>query len=259
MPPGHGFARRVTLESLPTFAPLLRRPGQPAADEGTSDEPPADDGAGSGGVEPPADPGLELALGHFQGQSVRIQNPHQRAPRTPRPATVGQGAVTAPQAPAPEAPAPQLPAPVEVPPGAVVWRKRPLPASDVQRQEGNPTGGLRLTQARFTTAAGQRIDQTTYFRRDLFGHLPWRGIRNNPFVEATNVPMRVVLLGRDFGERKIEVSHKPTGEAGQHNYTTILHWGELAADVRALNLVGRTLELLAPPPGSDGPFTLRVQ
>jgi hypothetical protein len=37
--------------------------------------------------------------------------------------------------------------------------------------------------------------------------------------------MRIIIRGRDYGVRNFEVSHKPSGEAGQANYTTILRWG----------------------------------
>ena len=39
------------------------------------------------------------------------------------------------------------------------------------------------------------------------------------------MPMRIIIRGRDYGIRNFEISHKPTGEAGQGNYTTILRWG----------------------------------
>lgn len=262
MPGGRGFARRVTLESLPTFAALLRLPGQPSAEEEDRDDsavsPPE-----RGPVESLDDEALERALGLFRGQPIRVPQPYQRAGRA-RP-TEGTGSPpfgrtvgTAGRAGGTVGTPIRDLAPVGVL-GNPIWRKTRLPASDVQRQQGNPTGGIRLTQARFALPNGERIDQTTYFRQDLFGLLPWRGIRTNPFVEAAHVPMWVLLKGQDFGVRDMMVSHKPTGEAGQHNYTTILHWGDLADTVRQLDLRGLTLELFAPPAGDTAMFTLRVQ
>ena len=54
------------------------------------------------------------------------------------------------------------------------------------------------------------------------------------------------------------ISHKPSGEAGQHNYTTILHWGDLAETIRQLNLVGKTFKLYSPPEGQAEPFLVEV-
>lgn len=112
------------------------------------------------------------------------------------------------------------------PSGVLVWRKT-LPQTDaLQVNEGSHhVGGVRLTQAKFEDPSGQRIDQTTYFRR-LFADYRWE---NEPGrhgdQEHTFVRMRIVIRGRDYGIRNFEISHKPSGEAGQDNYTTIMRWG----------------------------------
>jgi len=141
--------------------------------------------------------------------------------------------------------------------GSLVWRKPALPASDVQRQPGNPTGGLSLTQARFT-ADGRRIDQTIYFRNTLFSGFAWRGKRRTPFVESTRVRFDITILGQPYGIHQIEISHKPSGVAGQANYTTILHWGDLSGQIRELNLIGRTFHLYAPAEGTTEPFFIEI-
>jgi hypothetical protein len=122
---------------------------------------------------------------------------------------------------------------------------------------GNPTGGLRLVQAGFRVN-GTVINQTTYFRQTLFGAYAWAVKRARPRVDHTFVPIRVVLLGTDYGVRNVEVSNKPSGEAGQGNYTSILHWGDLADEVYRLNLVDRRLRLYGPAT-AGAPFTLEVQ
>ena len=38
-------------------------------------------------------------------------------------------------------------------------------------------------------------------------------------------PCKLLSAGRDYGIHNFEISHKPSGEAGQANYTTILRWG----------------------------------
>jgi HKD family nuclease len=142
--------------------------------------------------------------------------------------------------------------------GQQVWEKRKLDASSVQRQSGNVTGGLRLTQAGWT-ANGHVIDHTRYFRYDVFGGLSWQPWKTKkPVSEAAMGKFRVILLGVDYGVKELRVSHKPSGEAGQRNYTTQLHWGELAGTVQGLNLVGRTLKLFAPASSADGTFTVEV-
>lgn len=112
------------------------------------------------------------------------------------------------------------------PEGVLVWKKT-LPRTDALqvRSGSHHVGGVRLTQARFENPPGQRIDQTTYFR-GLFGDYDWErepGGRRDQ--EHAFVPVRVFIRGTDFGVRNFEISHKPSGEAGQDNYTTILRWG----------------------------------
>lgn len=140
------------------------------------------------------------------------------------------------------------PRPAQLQHGRVlVWRKI-LPRSDaLQVGEGTAhVGGVRLTQARFENPAGQRIDQTTYFRR-LFADYHWEneiGRRRAGDQEHTFVPMRMVIRGDDYGVHNFEISHKPSGEAGQDNYTTILRWGRhFNPIIQRENLVGAVLSL----------------
>ncbi len=141
--------------------------------------------------------------------------------------------------------------------GELLWQKTNLPASDVQRQSGNVTGGLRLTQAGWD-ASGNPIDQTVYFRNDVFGHLAWSVWKERPYSEMAEANFDVYLLGENYGIHQLMISHKPSGEAGQHNYTTILHWSDLAETIRQLNLVGRTFNLYAPPKSQAEPFVIEV-
>lgn len=131
--------------------------------------------------------------------------------------------------------------------GKLVWRRKKLPASSVQASGvgTNPTGGLRLVQAKFIYK-GDKIDQTTYFRNALFGKYLWKKIRSNPFVEAAAIPFEITIKGKFLGKFILEVRHKPSGEAGQHNYTTSISWSELGNIIRDENLTGRRLDLYAP-------------
>lgn len=140
-------------------------------------------------------------------------------------------------------PRPDAPRPV----GVLVWRKT-LPASDaLQVNEGTAhVGGVRLTQAKFENPPGCCIDQTSYFRR-LFADYSWEpetGRHRSGDQEHSFVPMRIIIRGTDLGIRNFEISHKPSGEAGQANYTTILRWGrEFNPIIQRENLTGTVLSL----------------
>lgn len=127
-------------------------------------------------------------------------------------------------------------------PTELLWKKR-LVRSDTQSQSGHPTGGIRLTQARWQRA-GELIDHTQYFRNDVFGELEWNVVRENPRVEKATAKFHVLFPdGRDIGEHNLTISHKPSGEAGQGNYTTMLHWSDLGPEVRGADLTGKWLSL----------------
>jgi len=139
----------------------------------------------------------------------------------------------------------------------VLWKKQ-LFASDVQRQPGHPTGGLRLTQAGFRDSRGNPIDHTTYFRR-IFNDFTWRRTRKKPFVEETKVPFEVFINRRPLGAHQLSISHKPSGEAGQRNYTSILKWGDLATTIQQMNLTGRTITLYGPRTAESQPYVIVIE
>jgi len=124
------------------------------------------------------------------------------------------------------------------------WFKRMSP-TDAQRPPGsgsNPTGNLHLVQARLT------IDHTTYFRQIFFGSLPWRSRTGSKGpIDETNVPFRVIINNVDQGIHDLRVQDKPSGEAGQGNYTSGLHWGPLTPILAASDYSGHyvVLEKLA--------------
>jgi HKD family nuclease len=143
--------------------------------------------------------------------------------------------------------------------GVLVWRKR-LPRTDaLQVNPGSHhVGGVRLTQADFENPPGHRIDQTTYFR-NLFREFQWEaeGGRYGD-QERTFVPMRIFIRGQDYGIRNFEINHKPSGEAGQANYTTIFRWGrEFTPTVLEQNLTDTMLSLYETPE-AEAPFFIEV-
>lgn len=107
-------------------------------------------------------------------------------------------------------------------PNTLIWNKK-LSATDAQRQDGHPTGDLRLTKA------GRDINQCTYFRHDIFGHLHWASDQHGH--EQATESFRVILLGEDHGVFDLTLSHRPDGHAEQNNYTTGLRWGETLRDL----------------------------
>lgn len=145
------------------------------------------------------------------------------------------------------------------PEGVLVWQKT-LPRTDALqvRSGSHHVGGVRLTQARFENPPGQRINQTTYFR-SLFADYDWEpepGGRNGQ--EHTFVPMRIFIRGVDFGVRNFEISHKPSGEAGQDNYTTILRWGRSFNNIIERENLTNTVLFLYETPEADAGFLIDI-
>lgn len=130
--------------------------------------------------------------------------------------------------------------------GSLVWKKKLSRSDALQVNPGTKhVGGVRLTQARFEGSDGHRIDQTQYFRQ-LFADYTWEvesGRSRLNTQEHTFVPMHLIIRGMDYGTHNLEISHKPSGEAGQGNYTTILRWGPLTSIIQELNITDSTLYL----------------
>lgn len=231
MKKGQGFARRVhSRRHLKQFRPLLEPlPGPPST-------PSPQQKGGAPLAKPTTDPELAAAEGLFSGQPLE-----SKVPFTP----------TQPGKSRKKPPSPQPPR------GPLLWQKALRP-SDVQSQSGHPTGGVRLTQARWEVA-GRRIDHTTYFRQQVFAHAAWHIKTSQPLVEEAVVPFHVTIANRNFGIQQLSVSHKPTGEAGQRNYTTLLHWKHLANTVKALNLAGKWIYLYGPPAAQKAPFAIEIR
>lgn len=141
--------------------------------------------------------------------------------------------------------------------GRLVWTRKKLPSSSVQGGVSgtNPTGGLRLVQDDFISGAS-KIDQTSYFK-NLFSKYAWKQVRTTPYVEAAKVPFDVTIKGIYYGKFDLEVRHKPSGEAGQHNYTTSISWGTVGNIISKAKLTGSRLDLYAPK-GKGKPFQIVI-
>jgi len=145
--------------------------------------------------------------------------------------------------------------------GQLVWKKTNLPATDIlyaRTSNTNPTGSLRFAQAGWEVG-GKIIDQTTYFRKDVFGKFTWTVEKTEPFQEITEVLFNVKILGEDKGQHHLMMRHKPSGEADQGNITTVLSWGELSNVIRKFDLRGKDFYLYAPPAGQIEPFYIEIK
>jgi len=144
--------------------------------------------------------------------------------------------------------------------GGLLWVKKKLPSSDVQDVKIGtaPTGGLRLTQAGWKVG-GAVIDQTTYFKANVFRGSSWRIAKAQPLVEVTDVLFDITILGKNVGQYRLQIRHKPSGEAGQGNYTTLISWGEVSKILRALKLKGKDFYLYGPPNGEKEPYFIEIK
>lgn len=138
-----------------------------------------------------------------------------------------------------------LPTAIHHPVGVLVWRKQltKSDASDVPKGT-HPKALVVLTQAHFESHPGQLINQTTYFR-NLFRDEYWEPEDGgHADQEHAFVRMRIFIRGQDYGIRNFEISHKPSGEAGQGNSPTSFRWGpEFNQIIRQLNLTGAIFSL----------------
>lgn len=253
MTAGRGFALRVTLQSLPTFARLLKPEQVPEPDDATATPTIA--------VSLPADPELVAVEAMFAGESLRVRLPF----RSPRRASRKRSGST-PTRPVPQGAAPTVGtitpgSPPAATRGQLLWEKRSLPATDAQRPPNagsNPTGNLRLAQAHYRTADGKLIDHKKYFRETAFGLLEWRVVQKSPKKEEVAIRTQVVVNGASLGIHDLTLSHQSSRISGQGNVPTVLHWGSaLTQRIRDANITGSTLRIYAPA-GAGSPFVVEI-
>lgn len=106
-----------------------------------------------------------------------------------------------------------------------VWTKTKLSSSDAQVKRSdntNPKGCITLSQSRFIGPDGTMIDQTKYFRDDVFRDLDWK---TNPAKdrEEAFANFELFIDGEYEGDRELMISHKASRVAGQGNTPTVLH------------------------------------
>lgn len=132
------------------------------------------------------------------------------------------------------------------------WCKE-LKASDAQqvRDGTNPTGKLRLAQARFATHA------STYFRSEFFGSQAWASIeRTGRVYEECTVRFDVTVHGASRGNQVLKIDHAAHRVADQGNVPTVLGWGrDLGAYLKEHSEVGNWVVLER---RADGTFALAI-
>lgn len=137
-------------------------------------------------------------------------------------------------------------APVIILAKTLVWQKLSLSQSDAQQVPSGTaiTANLKLSQARFKVS-NVIIDQTIYFRNQVFNNLTWVQTKaNNNSYEEAFCPFDITILGNPIGVHTLKLSHDPVRIAGQGNTPTWLHWGNsLLPFLQQTNITGRTFNL----------------
>ena len=172
-----------------------------------------------------------------------IQTPLAPTPqRTHAPSPTGQAAPSTTPIISPSA-TPSSPATTPAPTGAVKHWGKTLSDSDAQRKrQGNQRGAITLVQGDYR---GQ-IDQTVYFRDDLFVQETWTpGTANTGQpIEMAMVPMHVTIDGTYHGVMDLRVTNASNRESAQNNYTAELHVEPVTPLFRQTNMSGKQLDIV---------------
>ena len=102
-----------------------------------------------------------------------------------------------------------------------------------------------------------KIDQTSYFRSDLFGSQSWQQdvANTGQVIEKTTVPMRVTINGDYHGIMDFLITNGMSRQAQQNNYTAELHVEPIGQILRQINVAGRHLDITL---DSDGNYWLTI-
>lgn len=240
---GKGFARRVTLENLGEFAPLLAQnttdthEGDAANRETVSD---AYDPA-----EKKTDPALKNARAMFSGTPITTKKPPRtRASdaRRPRRQTRPQEELF-PGRNATGAPRVQW-NPAEVTADfELVWESKPLARRDLTIPEAvgsNQTGSLNLDKG----LLAEEIDHRHYFRDEVFSELNWT--HRSGTVDEAIASFTLILEDRNHGDFELAVRHTTSTTSRsyeQRNAMTRLSWGSARQYIADARWIDRNLEL----------------
>jgi len=139
-------------------------------------------------------------------------------------------------------PASALLATATVAPGLdLVWESKPLSRRSLgipTSPSSNPTGSTTLGSGTFS-----QIDRVTYFRDDLFGHLPWS---LNGVIEISDQDFDLVIKGVLQGTFLLTLRHSLTRARAakkDHNSPTSLSWNLARPLVAREDLLERRLRI----------------
>lgn len=158
---------------------------------------------------------------------------------------------------APKPPAPPVPAaaPADAPPVVApvvgsagvqyehVWTSKELTERDLTIPTGNntnPTGSINLDKGLLDA----EVDHRHYFRDEVFPALAWTP--RSATVDEATATFQVVLKGIDYGSFDMQIRHTTSTDTKsylQRNAMTRLSWGEVAAEVKRPDLIGRSMSL----------------
>lgn len=145
-----------------------------------------------------------------------------------------------------------------MPHGRLLWQKI-LSATDAQKVSGNPTACIKLSQAGFLHPKTRtKIDWISYFRYEAFVDLKWYPTLRIVDEEEANVFFHVSINAKSIGVLKMQLIHKPSGEAYQSNVPTQLHWGDLKPLVYKSNFTKALIRLFAPKEGTSSPYFMEI-
>lgn len=175
-------------------------------------------------------------------------DPTPRMKMQPKPVR-GKAKPKAPPAPAAAPAAAAAPAPGNTPGVSVtvapdlelVWESKPLSRRSLGIPTGpnsNPTGSTTLGSGTFDD-----IDRVTYFRDELFGHLPWT---LTGAIETATQEFDLVIKGVLVGTFDMTLRHSLTRAAAapvDSNSPSGLSWNEARPLVAREDLLGRTMRI----------------
>ena len=127
----------------------------------------------------------------------------------------------------------------------------------LQRQAGNVTGGLRLTQAGWEVSENP-INQTTYFRDDVFGHLEWSEWKIKPYSEIAEADFIIEILGKSYGAYRLAITHKPQRRSSTRKLHYDFALGRFSRDNSAIKFDWQNLQPFCTPKDQPEPFRIEI-
>lgn len=128
----------------------------------------------------------------------------------------------------------------------LLWNSQELTERDLNIPKGsntNPTGSMLFKKGEYD------IDQRHFFKDVVFSDLTWvpDPNPNNSHLLRAYCTFKVVILGIDYGEYRLKLSHNSktdTASYKQKNSMTQIHWGDIKSLVANSNLLNKRFYLL---------------